>query len=164
MVTINLTNHLYVSDHYEVFYTVDADPQEFQTQITAVEGSLTESQLQQNLMDAYLLKESGINFVNVVAVPAVTPSPTAAQIAISAKQAEVDAALSARNTADVKTKKAEEIALRIGRTETYITDAAALTTMKDDLKLYTTTAANEYKAANDSYDSLRAELDALINV
>ena len=161
MATINLTNHLYVTDHYELYYTVDADPTEFNTQIKVPEGSLTEAQLQERLEQAYTFIQTGVDFNYVVPVPAENPAPSQAQLDVNAKALEVDAALAARQEADYRTKKAEEIALRIGRTETYNSDATALTAQKADLTTYTTTAAADYKTANDDYDTKRAELEVL---
>ena len=154
-----------MKDHYEVFYTVDVDPTEFQTQIYSSEGSLTEIELQTKLIDAYVAKTTGVNFNYVTPIPAAAPTPTPAEIAISAKEEEVNSALNLRILADYKTKKAEEISLRISRTEAYIdsgVDPTILAAIKADLKIYATTAIQEYKAANDVYDIKKAELDALL--
>lgn len=166
MVTINLTNHFYVKDHYELVYTVDADPTEFRTQYFVEEGSANAGDLQQVLLDAYVAKQTGVDFNYVVPVPPPATPPTAEEQAIIDKQAEVDAALAARNEANVKTIKAEAIAARIALLEPYIdltVDATLLDAIKTDLKEYTTPAVQEYKTANDDYDTKRVELDVLLN-
>ena len=163
MATIIINSNVYVKDHYEIEYTADGGSP-IQMQVYA-ENNLDATQLQTKVSDAYTLQETGIDFGNAMPIPPTPPAPTAAEQAIIDKRAEVETALSDRIKADYKTKKAEEIALRISRTEAYIDpaiDATILDAAKADLKTYATAAAQEYKAANDDYDTKRAELDALL--
>ena len=163
MATITINSNIYVNDHYEIEYTVDGGSAT-QLQVYA-DNNLDAAALQTKVSEAYTLTTTGVDFANAMPIPAVPSAPTAAEQAIIDKRAEVETVLQNRFKADYKTKKAEEIALRIGRTETYIdatVDATLLDAMKADLKSYATTAAQEYKAANDDYDTKRAELDVLL--